>query len=127
MERVSSDQGAISVVATEAVSPIPGAASYRYAVKRLLKSVVREGAADKTAIQLVKVQSCQLPYIRHAAMPQLETGNWPGNAWCKRPSCSLPRGGAVGAIRGPSERRSLKVANDCSLEKQLPGEVAGQG
>jgi len=42
MERVSSDQGAISVVATEAVSPIPGAASYRYAVNRLLKSVVRE-------------------------------------------------------------------------------------
>jgi hypothetical protein len=60
-------------------------------------------------------------------MPQLETGNWPGHAWCKRPSCPLPRGGAVGAIRGPSERRSLKVANDCSLEKQLPGEVAGQG
>jgi len=88
---------------------------------------VREGAADKTAIQLVKVQSCQLPYIRHVAMPQLETGNWPGNAWCKRPSCSLPRGGAVGAIRGSSERRSLKVANDCSLEKLLPGEVAGQG
>src|SRR5215469_8959109 len=60
-------------------------------------------------------------------MPQLETGNWPGNAWCKRPSCPLPRGGAVGAIRGPSERRSLKVANDCSLEKTLPEEVAEQG
>src|SRR5467141_4256683 len=26
--------------------------------------------------------------------------------------------GAVGAIRGPSERRSLKVANDCSPEKK---------
>jgi hypothetical protein len=60
-------------------------------------------------------------------MPQPEAGNWPGNAWCKRPSCPLPQGGAVGAIRGPSERGSLKVANDCSLEKQLPGEVAGQG
>jgi hypothetical protein len=30
------------VVATKAVSPIPGAASYRYAVNRLLTSVVRE-------------------------------------------------------------------------------------
>jgi hypothetical protein len=31
-----------SEVATKALSPIPGVASYRYAVNRLLKSVVRE-------------------------------------------------------------------------------------
>jgi hypothetical protein len=61
LDGVSADQDAISVVATKALSPIPGVASYRDAVNQLPKSVVREGAADKTAIQLVKVQSCQLP------------------------------------------------------------------
>jgi len=33
---------AAKVVATKALSPIPRVASYRYAVNRLLKSVVRE-------------------------------------------------------------------------------------
>jgi hypothetical protein len=42
LDEVPTDQGAISVVATKAVSPIPGAASYRCAVNQLLKSVVRE-------------------------------------------------------------------------------------
>ena len=42
MEGVPSDQGAISVVATKATSPIPGVASYRYSISRLLKGVVRE-------------------------------------------------------------------------------------
>src|SRR6516162_1236943 len=42
MERVSADQGAISVVATKALSPIQGVASYGYAVNQLPKSVVRE-------------------------------------------------------------------------------------
>src|SRR5260370_22474596 len=36
------DQGALSVAATKAVSPLLGAASYRRAVKQLLTSVVRE-------------------------------------------------------------------------------------
>jgi hypothetical protein len=42
MDGIPSDQSAVSVVATKAVSPIPGFASYRYAVNQLLKSVVRE-------------------------------------------------------------------------------------
>jgi hypothetical protein len=42
MDDVPPDHGAISIVATQAVSPISGAASYRYAVNRLLTSVVRE-------------------------------------------------------------------------------------
>ncbi len=42
VEVFPADQGAISVAATQAVSPLPGGASYRYAVKRLPTSVVRE-------------------------------------------------------------------------------------
>ena len=61
MDGVPSHHGTVSVGAAKAVSPIPGVANYRYALNQLLKGVVREGAADKTAIQLVKVQSCQLP------------------------------------------------------------------
>ncbi len=38
----AADQGAVSVAATKAVSPLLGAASYRHAVKQLLTSVVRE-------------------------------------------------------------------------------------
>ena len=46
------------------------------------------GAADKAAIQLVKVQ----PYSRrggtrigYVVMPHPGAGNQPGYAWCKRP------------------------------------------
>src|SRR5713101_1877016 len=39
---IPADQGALSVAATKAVSPLLGAASYRRAVKQLLTSVVRE-------------------------------------------------------------------------------------
>jgi hypothetical protein len=42
VEAISADQGAVSIAATKAASPLLGAASYRHAVKRLLKSVVRE-------------------------------------------------------------------------------------
>jgi hypothetical protein len=42
VEEISADQGAVSVAATKAVSPLLGAASYRHAVKQLLTSVVRE-------------------------------------------------------------------------------------
>jgi hypothetical protein len=42
MGGVSADQGAISVVATKAVPPIPGVTSYRCAVNQLLTSVVQE-------------------------------------------------------------------------------------
>src|SRR2546422_2766296 len=39
---IPADQGAVSVAATKAVSPLLRAASYRRAVKQLLTSVVRE-------------------------------------------------------------------------------------
>jgi hypothetical protein len=39
---VSTDQGAVTISATKAVSPLLGVASYRRAVKHLLTSVVRE-------------------------------------------------------------------------------------
>src|SRR6266849_1431153 len=39
---IPADQGAVSVAATKAVSPLLGAASYRRAVNQLLTSVVRE-------------------------------------------------------------------------------------
>jgi group II intron reverse transcriptase/maturase len=42
VEAIPADQGAVSVAATKAVSPLLGAASYRHAVKQLLTSVVRE-------------------------------------------------------------------------------------
>ena len=42
MEAIPADQGAVSVAATKAVSPLLGAASYRRAVNQLLTSVVRE-------------------------------------------------------------------------------------
>jgi hypothetical protein len=42
LDSVPADQGANSVGATKALSPIPGVASYRYAVNQLPKSVVRE-------------------------------------------------------------------------------------
>ena len=42
VEAIPADQGAVSVAATKAVSPLLGAASYRRAVKQLLTSVVRE-------------------------------------------------------------------------------------
>src|SRR5437899_9474056 len=42
VEAIPADQGAVSVAATQAVSPLLGAASYRHAVKQLLTSVVRE-------------------------------------------------------------------------------------
>jgi hypothetical protein len=42
VEAISADQGSVSVVATKALSPLLGAASYRHAVKQLLTSVVRE-------------------------------------------------------------------------------------
>jgi hypothetical protein len=42
MGSVLSDEGTISVAATETVPPIPGAASDRQAVNRLLTSVVQE-------------------------------------------------------------------------------------
>jgi len=50
------------------------------------------GAADKAAIQLVKVQ----PYSRrggtrvgYVVMPHLGAGNQPSYAWCKRPGCPI--------------------------------------
>src|SRR6201987_74662 len=42
VEAIPADQGAVSVVATKAVSPLLGAASYRRVVNQLLTSVVRE-------------------------------------------------------------------------------------
>src|SRR5271167_3966826 len=39
---IPADQGTVPAATTKAVSPLPGAASYRHAVKQLLKSVVRE-------------------------------------------------------------------------------------
>ena len=42
MEAIPADQGAVSVAATKAASPLCGAASYRYAVNPLLTSVVRK-------------------------------------------------------------------------------------
>ncbi len=42
---------------------MPEAPGIRCAVKPSPKSVVREGAADKAAIQLVEVQPCQLPVL----------------------------------------------------------------
>jgi RNA-directed DNA polymerase len=42
VEAIPSDQGAVPTVATKAVSPLCGAASYRHAVNQLLTSVVRE-------------------------------------------------------------------------------------
>jgi hypothetical protein len=42
VEAIPADQGAASVAATKAVSPLLGAASYRHAVNQLLTSVVRE-------------------------------------------------------------------------------------
>ena len=42
MAAIPTDQGAVSISATKAVSPLLGVASYRRAVKQLLTSVVRE-------------------------------------------------------------------------------------
>jgi hypothetical protein len=42
VEALPTDQGAVSIDATKAVSPLLGAASYRRAVKHLPTSVVRE-------------------------------------------------------------------------------------
>ena len=42
VEAIPTDQGAVSLSATKAVSPLLGVASYRRAVKQLLTSVVRE-------------------------------------------------------------------------------------
>ena len=42
MAAIPTDQGAVSISATKAVSPLLGVASYRRAVKHLLTSVVRE-------------------------------------------------------------------------------------
>src|SRR5271157_5324159 len=42
MEAIPSDQGTVSAIATKAVSPLSGVASYRYAVNHLLTSLVRE-------------------------------------------------------------------------------------
>ena len=42
VEAIPTDQGAVSISATKAVSPLLGVASYRRAVKHLLTSVVRE-------------------------------------------------------------------------------------
>ena len=42
VDAIPADQGAASVAATKAVSPLLGAASYRHAVNQLLTSVVRE-------------------------------------------------------------------------------------
>ena len=46
---------------------------------------MREGAAGKAAIQLVKVQPCQLPRTdtKRCHSPQWVTTA--GDAWCKRP------------------------------------------
>lgn len=48
LEGIPTDQGAVSVAAAKAVSPLPGAASYRYTVKRLLTSVVRENSTPRS-------------------------------------------------------------------------------
>ena len=66
------------------------------------------GAADKAAIQRVKVPSCQLPDFRHVVMPHLGMGNHPGDAWCKRLGCP-EHSSVVGATRGSSEYGSLNI------------------
>ena len=66
------------------------------------------GAADKAAIQRVKVPPCQLPDFRHVVMPHLGVGNHPGDAWCKR--LGRPEhSSVVGATRGSSEYGSLNI------------------
>src|SRR5208337_1211761 len=49
MEAIPSDQGTVSAIATKAVSPLSGVASYRYAVNHLLTSVVRENRTLRSA------------------------------------------------------------------------------
>ena len=70
-------------------------------------SRVREGAADKAATQLVRVQPCQLPMsgMKRRHIPERVT------AWAMRGvnGPAAQRDAAVGAVWGPSERRSLKV------------------
>ena len=67
----------------ECMSDVPGSESV--AGKRTVNIGTWEnGAADKAAIQRVKVPSCQLPDFRHVVMPHLGMGNHPGDAWCKR-------------------------------------------
>ncbi len=47
--------------------------------------------------------------VGHEATPHPGSGNRSGHAWCERPGGPAPGGAAVGAIWGPSERRSPKV------------------
>ncbi len=54
-------------------------------MKQVLKSVVREGAADKAAIQLVGSPAVSIAHVGHVAIPHPGLGNYPGDAWCKRP------------------------------------------
>lgn len=79
-------------------------------LRRPSVSRVREGAADKAATQLVKVQPCQL------SVSDMKRRHIPG--WVttramrgvKGPAARHPAGVAVGAAWGPSERRSPKVS-----------------
>lgn len=73
-------------------------------------SRVREGAADKAATQLVRVQPCRLSVFGHEATPHPGAGNRPGHAWCERPGgLAWMEHVAVGATWRPSKRRSPKV------------------
>ena len=69
---------------------------------------MRQGAADKAAIQLVQVQAVSIAQVGHVAMPHPGMGNHPGDAWCKRPGRPARRC-CGGCNLGPSERRSLKI------------------
>jgi hypothetical protein len=70
---------------------------------------MREGAADKAATRLVGVQPCQLSV---SDMKRRHILGWV-TAWAMRgvkgPAARHLRVSAVGAVWGPSERRSLKV------------------
>ena len=77
------------------------------------------GAADKAAIQRVKVPPCQLPDFRHVVMPHLGVGNHPGDAWCKR--LGRPEhSSVVGATRGSSEYGSLNIKKWLQPRKKVP-------
>jgi len=68
---------------------------------------MREGAADKTATQLVRVQPCQLPRSDTKRCHSLDRVTGQEMRGVNGPAAQRT-GAAVGAIWGPSVCRSLK-------------------
>src|SRR5213078_795480 len=94
VEAIPADQGAVSVAATKAVSPVLGAASYRRAVKQLLTSVVREictlrsvGAGVRATVPGHPVGTRRLLSLPRSSITQSDSVH---NAFFDRPIFVVP-------------------------------------